>query len=617
MIDPTKEFMEKEGIKEIPRLTEAPTNPDGTIDWKTTESNLDKNKEEILREIKTTNHDIILQDVKDVGKVALEFLQHRPFILDKNGAWWLWDTKNKHYKPSKSREIVGQMIIDQLANYQVASRLKSTLNNALELTGTNWAKEVKDVPLNYIQFKDGIFDLEKNQKIEPTPDLFCVNCIPWKLGTNSLTPTMDSLFEQWVGKEKKQTLYEIIAYCCYRDYPIHAIFFLVGSGRNGKGQYLQVIEKFLGMENICSKSLETIGERFQTYSLYKKLACLIGETEFGELRSSGIIKNISGNDPIEFEVKGGDGFTARAYSTLIIASNSLPETKDTSDGFFRRINLIHFENEFQEGKPVVNNIPDWEFENLAFKVCEILPGILDRGYIHGIGTIAERKQAYIEWSNPLSIFIEECCHIDPNHEVPISTLYRIYVQWLQLHKKRVVSVKSFSQALTRENYEMDKKRYEDGNGGWKQVRIVVGLDLKPESHFKFLDKADSDPQKKLKNGTDGTDGTVVDSKEPKEGWSRLPVPSGTSVPESTINENQAWDRSDPGMALNHQNITDDTATYEAIAGLDLGDGASGLGVRQENIKRGIREERTNDSLKRLAQSGDIFIVRPDRFKVTK
>ena len=38
------------------------------------------------------------------------------------------------------------------------------------------------------------------------------------------TPTMDKLFEEWVGKEYVQTLYEIISYCCYMDYPIHLIF---------------------------------------------------------------------------------------------------------------------------------------------------------------------------------------------------------------------------------------------------------------------------------------------------------------------------------------------------------------------------------------------------------
>ncbi len=38
------------------------------------------------------------------------------------------------------------------------------------------------------------------------------------------TPTIDKIFEEWVGEEYVKTLYQIIAYCLLPDYPMNRLF---------------------------------------------------------------------------------------------------------------------------------------------------------------------------------------------------------------------------------------------------------------------------------------------------------------------------------------------------------------------------------------------------------
>jgi len=67
-----------------------------------------------------------------------------------------------------------------------------------------------------------------------------------------------------------------------------------------------------------------------------------GRNKFWILTTTSILKKLVGGDVIGFEKKGKDPFDEYNYAKIIIASNSLPSTEDTSDGFMRRWHIIVF-----------------------------------------------------------------------------------------------------------------------------------------------------------------------------------------------------------------------------------------------------------------------------------
>lgn len=381
-----------------------------------------------------------------------------PYFYDESGIWWFWDA-TKHTYIIKD-DIGVMLLIDETLNLN-GQTIKSTIkNNYIEAFKRVGRKNIpKDPPAKWIQFKNKAISLSSKKVYDVTPEYFFTNPIPWELGDTSETPHIDKLLTDWVGEKYKDDLYEIISYCCYRDYPIQSLVCLYGTGRNGKSQFIRLLIKFLGVVNCCSTELDLLANpssRFESIKLYKKLMCSMGETNFGTMQNTSMLKKLVGGDLVNYEIKGKTPFDGYNYAKILIGSNSLPTTDDTSDGFMRRWHIIDFPNEFAEGRDVIVEIPDEEFENLARKVMVTLPTLLERGSFKNMGTIEFRKHRYTMASNPLPLFIKERCDVDPSHYVQYNHLYTEYVQWLLKHKKRKVKTKEFRSSLENEGYYLEK-----------------------------------------------------------------------------------------------------------------------------------------------------------------
>ena len=418
------------------------------------------------------------------------FYDQQPFFYDKSKIFWMWDNKECKYDIVDEIDIMNS-IEDALGLYgqTIGSKLKAEYLEAFKRFGR---KNIpKETPLKWIQFKNKAYSLNTQKIYDVTPDYFFTNPIPWELGTMEDTPVMDKLFKEWVGEKYVQDLYEVIAYCCYRSYPIQTMVCLYGHGRNGKSQYLKIADKFLGLKNICSTELDlltgTNSSRFEIFKLYKKLACMLGETNFGILSSTSMLKKLVGGDVIGFEKKGKDPFDEYNYAKIIIASNSLPSTDDSSDGFMRRWNIIDFPNEFPEGKDIISSIPEVEYNNLAKKISRILVNLIDKGKFHNQGTIENRKERYMMASNPLPIFIDKNCVKHPDNFESYNKMYSEYVKYLIHNKKRKVKLREFKNALENEGFYVEKTAFKI-DGEFKNGYYIIGLKL-----FDNFDNFDNNP----------------------------------------------------------------------------------------------------------------------------
>lgn len=401
------------------------------------------------------------------------FHEIQPFFYDDVGAFWFWQEHDKRWQLVDEIDIMNAFDHSMgLRGQTITTGIKRNYLEAFKRVGRQ--KRPKDAPKELIQFKDKAFNIETGELIEATPEYWFCNPIPWELGTTADTPVLDKLFREWVGQRYVKTLYEIIAYSCYTDYPIQLLFCLYGMGRNGKSCFLKLITNFFGLDNTSSTELDLLtgpqSSRFESIKLYKKLVCLLGETNFESLSRSSVLKKLTGGDQIGYEMKGKTPFNGYNYAKIIIASNSLPITEDTSEGFYRRWLIIDFPNEFPEGKDIIKTIPDSEYRALAKKVSGILPELIMRGEFSNQGRIADRKQKYIESSNPLSLFIAEYCQEDQTGYIHYSEFFSKYVTYLKRLRRRVISRREFSKVIAQEGYDVRKTSKKVGdefvNGLW-------------------------------------------------------------------------------------------------------------------------------------------------------
>lgn len=458
-----------------------------------------REKEEIKRFQSRCNITLNLTNYMDNAEAFWE--QNPYFYDDKMSVFWLWNAEYFKYDMIKESRLMD--LFDTILGFQGQTVPSTIKNNHLEaFRRYGIRKRPSEAPVKWIQFKNKAFSLNSGKIYVVEPNYFFTNPIPWELGETSDTPFIDNLFIDWVGKENLEDLYEFIAYCCYRDYSIQLLFCLYGHGRNGKTTFIKIVDKFLGKENTCTTDLDMIAgknkNRFETIRLYKKLACFMGETNFNILENSSILKKLVGGDKIGFEIKGAGLFDDVNYAKIIIASNSLPSSEDTSEGFYRRWHIIDFPNEFPEGKDITLKIPEQEFSNLARKVIEILPNLLENGKFSHQGTIEQRKAKYIMASNPLPLFIENNCYLNPNAYARYSRLYHVYTQFLESIKRRIVSKKEFSRMLVSEGLE-SRRTSKEG----EVDNYIEGIELR-ENVLNVLDVTKSATQKFLYRGNEKT-----------------------------------------------------------------------------------------------------------------
>ena len=403
--------------------------------------------------------------------------EKQPFFFDVTNQFWMWDTKKFKYVEIDDIDLMNILdVAYNSASMTLDSSTKGKYMEAFKRIGRQ--NNPIDLPKEWIQFKNKLFNIQTKEIKEVSPDYFLTNPLPWEIGNSDNCPTIEKLFNEWVGKKYIKTLYEVIAYCCYRDYPIHLCFTLVGSGRNGKSQFQRLLCKFLGEDNTSTTDLDIIiGNRFETIKCYKKLAVLMGETNFGVMEKTSMLKKLSGGDKIGFEKKNKNPFDDYNYGKLIINSNSLPSSDDTSEGFYRRWLIINFPNDFPEGKDIFLTVPEIEFNNLARKIVGLLPELIEHTNFTNQGSVQERKERYIEYSNPLPLFLNEMYEVDYEGYISYGYMYKNYCQFLIKRKMRVVSREEFSKALTREGYEYRKTSKKIGED-YINDRWIEGLRLK-------------------------------------------------------------------------------------------------------------------------------------------
>lgn len=433
-------------------------------------------KEEIKR---------VIDSFYDKKDLAFKIFEVQPYFYDKARIWWVWNYKKFKWCMVDDVDILN--LVNDISNADtISSKERVEIIEAMRQHGRkSIPKKIKNT---WIQFKDKIIDISNEEEICATPEYFVTNPIPWGLNKDKFinTPTIDKIFEEWVGKKNIKTLYEIIAYCLIQDYPLHRIFCFIGSGMNGKSKFLELLRTFIGNDNTCSTELDTlINSRFEVTRLHKKLVCQMGETNFNEINKTSILKKLSGGDLIGFEYKNKDLFEEKNYAKIIISTNNLPTTTDKTIGFYRRWMIVDFPNQFSEGKDILLDIPEEEYECLARKSIIILKELIKDRKFTNEGSIEERIKRYEDHSDPLEKFLKEYTEEDFNSFIWKFDFEKKLNEWCKENRHREMSEVAIGKKMKEKGISQELKQSNWLTEGIKkQFRAWVGIKWKENNQDK-------------------------------------------------------------------------------------------------------------------------------------
>lgn len=307
---------------------------------------------------------------------------------------------------------------------------------------------------NIINCQNGLYDLKKGVFMGHDKDLFITKITNVPYSDSFKEPTLWIKFLNDIFGEDQQLIRYIqkaCGYCLSGSTQEQCAFFLIGSGRNGKSTFLEIIRYILGdyatniqPETIMVKPSSTSGANSDIARLKGARLVTTVEPNEGARLNEGLLKQLTGDDIVTARKLYSEEFEFKPEFKLWMATNHKPVIRGTDTGIWRRIHLV----------PFTVQIPDSKVDKmLKYKLRKELPDIfrwmLD-GYklwsTEGLSlppVMAEAVKDYRHEMDVISSFIDACCAEGPEREVKAADLFNAYIRWASEHNEYRMSSTKF------------------------------------------------------------------------------------------------------------------------------------------------------------------------------
>jgi phage/plasmid-associated DNA primase len=185
---------------------------------------------------------------------------------------------------------------------------------------------------------------------------------------------------------------------------------LEGAAKSGKSQLLSIVKHLVPHEARCACPPDTWGDKFSPVMMHNKILNVCGELPENKMIDGQRFKDIVSGDDIQMQYKNGQLFMDHVFATHWFASNHLPKTQDTSEGFNRRWLVFRFDYPVQPGKRILDYgeiIAMEEREGIAAWAVEALPRLMMQNEYTLPKSHKERVGEMANANNSVRFFVTE------------------------------------------------------------------------------------------------------------------------------------------------------------------------------------------------------------------
>ena len=256
----------------------------------------------------------------------------------------------------------------------------------------------------------------------------------------------------------------------------HALFFLYGTGANGKSVFVNTLATILGdyaANAPIDTFMETRTDRHPTDMAGLRGARFVAaiETEQGRRWAESKVKNLTGGDKISARFMRQDFFEFFPQFKLVVAGNHNPAIRNIDEAMKRRLHLIPF---------TITVPPERRDKHLQQKLLAERDGILAwavqgcldwqrLGRLDPPQQVLEATEEYFEAEDALGRWLDERCVREANAKSLSAELFTDWKQWADAAGEFIGSQKRFSDLLITRGIE--KWRNPSGLRGFRGIGL--------------------------------------------------------------------------------------------------------------------------------------------------
>jgi putative DNA primase/helicase len=283
---------------------------------------------------------------------------------------------------------------------------------------------------------NGVVDLRTGKFREAQKEDYIIKQVGTAYDPAATCPTWEKFLLRVLSENAEliSFIQRAVGYSLTASIAEQVLFFLYGTGQNGKSTFAECLKHLFGSYMIKATTALYTLNRHASEPL-QEIARLVGkrlvtgsETEEGARLAESRVKDITGGDTLTGRELYCPAFNFKPTHKLWIYGNHRPDVRGNDYGIWRRIKLIPFEVQ----------IPDEEKDLKLFgKLLKELPGILNwaiKGCIEwqnrGLDApriVIEATDEYREEEDEIGEFLTQtCCQ---GGKVERTALYSEYLEW--------------------------------------------------------------------------------------------------------------------------------------------------------------------------------------------
>lgn len=337
--------------------------------------------------------------------------------------------------------------------------------------------------------ENGVIDLKTGELLPHDRDLLLTKISNIHYDKDADCPHwmrfMESIFKNEDGTTNHELinfLQKSIGYTLTGDISEQVMFFLYGTGRNGKSTFINTIQSLLGDYGRQTNS-DTFIKKKNDSSINNDIARLDGarfvsavESEEGQQLSESLVKQVTGGEKISARFLRQEFFEFTPEFKVFFTTNHIPIIKNNDNGIWRRIRLI----------PFTVTIPQEDIDkNLPKKLEKEMPGILKwavdgclKWQVEGLGVPVAVVEATAEYRQDMDIlgpYFEENIIVNPLAKAESKKLYENYKKWCWENDEIELKNRSFFRQLITRGFKKER--------GTANKVFFIGMGLREEQSY--------------------------------------------------------------------------------------------------------------------------------------